>query len=45
LDPDPHPAFHVNPDPVPGFDDQRLEKNAADKMISLIKKLLQFTYP
>jgi hypothetical protein len=44
VDPDPYPAFQVNTDPVPvvriqGFDDQKLEKNTAEKCIFFDQKL------
>jgi hypothetical protein len=33
LDPDSDPAFQVNMDPDAGFDDQKLKRKTAEKMI------------
>ncbi len=48
LNPDPDPAFQVNPDPdtdpirIKGFDDQKLKKKI--QMENLFDQKLQFTY-
>jgi hypothetical protein len=50
LNPDPDPAFQVNPDPEPfriqGFDDQKINKEIQQNTFlkSFLSKL-QFTYP
>ncbi len=44
LNPDPDPAFQVNPDtdpvPDPGFDDQKLRKNTAEINFFFFSKYL-----
>ncbi len=46
LNPDPDPAFQVNPDPYtdPGFDDQKFNKKVQLNFVFFFKNL-QFTYP
>jgi hypothetical protein len=45
LNPDPHPAFQVNPIRFQGFDDQKLKKKIQLKLFkSLFDQKLQFAY-
>jgi hypothetical protein len=37
--------FRLNTDPDPGFDDQKLKKNTAEKNGYFLDQKLQFTYP
>jgi hypothetical protein len=47
LNPDPDPAFQVNPDHrIQGFDDQETKKNTAENLLmSFLNQKLQFIYP
>jgi hypothetical protein len=46
LNPDPYPAFQVNPERILGLDDQKLQKKIQKKYFLNIffDKKLQFTY-